>query len=130
MVKQTIIYVKCCADLFRLFHCIFYCVCLISVCCTIKLYTEAVQTCHGKSKPTMRQTYNLHGRRYIRPTAYAHTTVYAELKILLQLACLVISHTAYEAGTKASQLSHNLMARTSSLKIRRFNTYSQLQRTQ
>ena len=33
MVKQTIICVTCCADSFRLFGCIFYCICLISICC-------------------------------------------------------------------------------------------------
>jgi len=32
--KRAIIHVKCCADWFRLFCCIFcYCVCLISLCC-------------------------------------------------------------------------------------------------
>jgi len=33
MVKQAIIYVKCCANSFVLFRCIFYCVRLITVCC-------------------------------------------------------------------------------------------------
>ena len=33
MVKETVIYVKCCANSCRLFRCIFYCACLISVCC-------------------------------------------------------------------------------------------------
>jgi len=33
MVKQTIIYVKCCADPFRLFGCVFFCVRLISLSC-------------------------------------------------------------------------------------------------
>jgi len=31
-------YVKCCADSFRLFRCIFDCVCLIYVCCIYFLY--------------------------------------------------------------------------------------------
>jgi len=34
MVKQTIIYVRCCADPFRLFRCIFlYCAYLMCICC-------------------------------------------------------------------------------------------------
>ena len=46
MVKQAIIYVKCCADPFRLFGRIFYCVRLISV-CKVKVvkYTD-ILTCH------------------------------------------------------------------------------------
>jgi len=42
MVKQTIICVKCCADPFRLFGRIFYCVLLISVFLFIHLFCATI----------------------------------------------------------------------------------------